>query len=71
MTVTDQGQGIDPDVQTELFSKNRVWFGKVKASGAGLGLFLAKQFIELTGGTLTFKTEQGKGTTFIINLVKV
>jgi signal transduction histidine kinase len=70
VTVADQGQGIDPDVQNELFEKKRVWSGKVKASGAGLGLFLSKQFIELTGGIIDFKTEAGKGTTFVIKLLK-
>ncbi len=68
--ISDEGTGIDPDVQKELFEKNRVWSGKVKASGAGLGLFLSKQFIELTGGTITFETREGKGTTFIITLPK-
>jgi two-component system sensor histidine kinase ResE len=70
ISVTDEGPGIDPDVQDELFEKNRIWAGKVKASGAGLGLFLSKQFIELTGGIITFNTAVGKGTTFIIKLPK-
>jgi signal transduction histidine kinase len=69
--ITDQGPGVDPDVQKELFEKNRVWSGKVKASGAGLGLYLSKQFIELTGGTITFSTSPGRGTTFTITLKKV
>lgn len=64
--IIDEGPGIDPDVQTELFEKNRVWSGKVKASGAGLGLYLSKQFIELQGGTISYETASGKGTTFII-----
>jgi signal transduction histidine kinase len=71
VSISDQGMGIDPDVQQELFSKNRVWAGKVKASGAGLGLFLSKQFIELTGGTITFESSPGKGTTFIITFKKI
>lgn len=70
VSVTDEGPGIDPDVQKELFEKNRVWTGKVKAAGAGLGLYLSKQFIELTGGIIKFSTKQGVGTTFVINLPK-
>ncbi len=70
VTIADEGAGIDPNVQQELFEKNRIWSGKVKASGAGLGLFLSKQFIELTGGTIRFETVQGKGTTFIITFKK-
>ncbi len=68
--VSDQGIGIDPDVQTELFEKNRLYSGKVKASGAGLGLFLSKQFIELSGGIISFKTKLGEGTTFNIKFPK-
>ncbi len=70
ISIQDEGPGIDPDVQKEIFEKNRVWAGKVKASGAGLGLFLSKQFIELTGGTIGFNTVPGKGTVFTINLRK-
>ncbi len=70
ISISDQGPGIDPDVQTELFAKNRIWAGKVKASGAGLGLFLSKQFIELGGGHISFKTGLGTGTTFFIKLPK-
>lgn len=71
VSVRDEGPGVDPDVQKELFEKNRVWSGKVKASGAGLGLYLSKQFIELTGGTITFSTKLGEGTTFVIKLPKI
>lgn len=69
ITVSDEGPGIDKDVQTELFQKERVWSGKVKASGTGLGLYLAKKFITLQGGTITFKTGPG-GTVFTITLKK-
>ena len=69
LSVEDHGEGIDPDVQTELFEKNRVWSGKVKASGAGLGLYLSKNFIELSGGTLSYTTGKD-GTTFYITLNK-
>ncbi len=68
--IADEGTGIDQNVRNELFEKNRVWAGKVKASGAGLGLFLSKQFIELTGGIITFTTEVGRGTTFTIKFPK-
>ncbi len=69
--ISDEGGGIDPDVQGELFKKDRVWSGKVKASGAGLGLYLSKQFIELTHGMIEFETEVGKGTKFIIKFPKI
>jgi signal transduction histidine kinase len=70
ISIADEGPGIDPDVQTELFKKDRVWAGKVQAAGAGLGLYLSKKFIELGGGTITFITAPNKGTTFYITLRK-
>lgn len=69
LQISDQGPGIDKDVQTELFEKERVWSGKVKASGAGLGLYLSKKFITLQGGTIEFKTGP-EGTVFTITLKK-
>jgi signal transduction histidine kinase len=69
IVVTDQGPGIDAHVQTELFEKNRVWSGRVQASGAGLGLFLSKRFIELGGGSISFKTGMS-GTLFSIRIPK-
>jgi signal transduction histidine kinase len=36
--------------------------------GLGLGLAIAKKFAEAHGGLLTFTTQPGKGTTFIIRL---
>jgi signal transduction histidine kinase len=69
-SIKDAGPGIDPDVQKELFEKNRVWSGKVKASGAGLGLYLSKRFIELGGGTIAVVTGD-KGTTFTVQLPKI
>src|SRR5262249_17935341 len=66
----DEGGGIDPKGEDEIFEKNRVWSGRVKNSGAGLGLYLSKQFIELCGGIITFKVEPGVSTTFIIKLLK-
>lgn len=69
VVVADQGIGIDKDVQAELFEKERVWAGKVKAAGAGLGLYLTKKFITLQGGKISFTTSP-KGTIFNIILPK-
>jgi signal transduction histidine kinase len=38
------------------------------ASGMGLGLPLAKQFVEAHGGTITLRSEPGEGAEFTINL---
>ena len=36
--------------------------------GLGLGLSVAKAFVEMHGGTLTVQSELGKGTTFTMEL---
>ena len=66
VSVKDEGEGISAEEQKTLFLKEKVLGGRVKSSGAGLGLYLAKQFTELQGGKINFDTEPGKGTTFFI-----
>lgn len=66
VSVKDEGEGLTPENQETLFTRAMILGGRVKASGAGLGLYLAKQFVELQGGTINVQTELGKGTTFYI-----
>ena len=62
--VQDNGNGIDPHVQGKMFQPNFT----TKSSGTGLGLAFVKQTIETIGGTISYKTKKGKGTTFFILL---
>jgi signal transduction histidine kinase len=61
--VKDNGKGIPLEMRDKLFRPNFT----TKTSGMGLGLAIVKNIIESVGGTITYETEENKGTTFIIN----
>jgi len=62
--VIDKGQGILPDVLDKIF----VPFFTTKKSGSGIGLSICRQIINLHGGTISVKSEVGKGSCFYISL---
>jgi PAS domain S-box-containing protein len=63
--VTDTGEGMDQEMIGKLFTRDKVIGKNTAAAGsAGLGLYIAKQFLELHSGTITVRSEPGKGTTF-------
>jgi signal transduction histidine kinase len=62
--VGDTGAGIPEAIRGKIF----VAFGAKKRGGYGLGLAAAKRMVEAHGGSISFETEMGKGTTFTIAL---
>jgi signal transduction histidine kinase len=71
LEVSDTGVGIEPDVLARLFNPFEQGEQTVtrKFGGLGLGLSIAKQFIELHGGTLTAASDgPGRGARFTIEL---
>lgn len=62
--ITDNGVGIAKDIQDKLFVPNFT----TKSAGMGLGLAIAKNIIELSGGTISFTTTVNESTTFTIKL---
>lgn len=60
--VEDNGKGIDPSLQNNIFVPNFT----TKSSGTGLGLAFVKQAIENAGGTIEFTSEINQGTTFFL-----
>jgi two-component system phosphate regulon sensor histidine kinase PhoR len=64
--VEDNGVGIEPDQMLKLFKKfSRSEKGtSERVKGTGLGLYLAKYFLELHGGSIRVESEVGKGTKF-------
>lgn len=67
---SDQGEGIPPDFYERVFEK----FAQADASserrhsGTGLGLSICKAIVERLGGHVSFSSNQGKGTTFYVDL---
>lgn len=67
--VKDQGIGIPEKDQKDIFQKFfRAPNAVQEGSGTGLGLFIAKQIMESHGGTISFESREGKGTTFTIEI---
>ena len=64
LTVEDTGVGIPDDVKAKLFTP----MFTTKPKGQGFGLAVIKRLTEGLGGTVTFESQTGMGTTFIIRL---
>ena len=64
--VTDNGNGISPNIIDKIFQP--FFTTKPTGQGTGLGLSLAYDIVKAHGGELKVKTMQGTGTTFRINL---
>jgi signal transduction histidine kinase len=67
LEVSDNGNGILPEVERRLFDP----FFTTKANGTGLGLSIAARIVEKHGGTLQYRTQPNCGTTFGIVLPEV
>ena len=70
ISVTDTGIGIAEEDQPKIFEEFRQVGSDsaAKIEGTGLGLTLAKKFVELHGGRIWVESEAGKGSTFVFTL---
>ena len=73
IAVSDHGTGIPKDFQDKLFDKfTQADFSNTRgASGAGLGLNIAKAVIDHHDGNIDFRTEENVGTTFFFDLPEI
>jgi two-component system CheB/CheR fusion protein len=69
-SVKDHGIGIDKEEQMKIFERFYRAKGKEEQTypGFGIGLFIAKEFIQKHGGKLMVKSEKGKGSIFTFTL---
>lgn len=65
VSVTDTGKGVDPKIESLMYEV----FMTTKPKGMGLGLSLARKFMEGVGGSVTHETGP-KGSTFRLVLPK-
>ena len=70
VAVIDTGMGIAADQQALVFEEFRQASGDYlrKAEGTGLGLSLARRFVELHGGAIRLESALGQGSTFAFML---
>ncbi|MBQ7500531.1 MAG: response regulator [Clostridia bacterium] len=68
--VSDTGIGMSPEFLANLYQPfSRQTDSRVNSiQGTGLGLAITKQMVDLMGGTIECRSEQGKGTTFTVIL---
>jgi PAS domain S-box-containing protein len=71
ITVSDNGKGISPDYLPLVFERFSQADSSLRRqfSGLGLGLNIARELVELHGGTIEARSEgEGKGATFAVKL---
>ncbi len=62
IAVKDNGQGIEQEVLERIF----IPFFTTKKTGSGIGLSLSRQIMRQHKGTISVKSEMGKGTEFLL-----
>jgi signal transduction histidine kinase len=72
VSVADCGRGVPPEKLATIFDR----FSQVRISdasekgGSGLGLAICKALVELHGGTISVKSQEGHGSEFVFTLPK-
>ena len=68
--IRDTGIGMKPEFQEHIFES----FSREETStvsgiqGTGLGMAITKNIVDMMGGTITVKSEEGKGSEFVVSL---
>ncbi len=62
--VADRGSGVAPEHRASLFTP----FFTTKPRGSGIGLALARRYMELAGGSLVYSERPGGGSLFVATL---
>jgi CheY-like chemotaxis protein len=69
VTVTDNGEGIDPEFLPQVFEPFRQGRSSTMRSGLGLGLAIVQRLVDLHGGRISAESKGvGQGATFTVSL---
>lgn len=67
--IEDHGIGMPGSVVNNLFQKfYRSHRSRETVAGSGIGLYISKAIVESHGGTISVRSEEGKGSTFIASI---
>ncbi|MCA9470696.1 MAG: PAS domain-containing sensor histidine kinase [Nitrospirales bacterium] len=70
ISIHDHGRGIPKDQQARIFEPFFTTKYGDTESGMGLGLAVSRSLIESMGGTVSFTSYEGEGTTFCVQLLR-
>jgi two-component system phosphate regulon sensor histidine kinase PhoR/two-component system sensor histidine kinase VicK len=69
ISVQDHGIGMPDNVVNQLFQKfYRSHRSRETVAGTGIGLYISKAIVESHGGTISVRSEEGRGSTFTVLL---
>jgi signal transduction histidine kinase len=69
VSIQDHGIGMPENVVSNLFQKfYRSHRSRETVSGTGIGLYISKAIVESHGGTISVRSEDGRGSTFVVSL---
>jgi two-component system phosphate regulon sensor histidine kinase PhoR/two-component system sensor histidine kinase VicK len=69
ISVEDHGIGMPGSVVSNLFQKfYRSHRSRETVAGTGIGLYISKAIVESHGGSISVRSEDGRGSTFIVSL---
>jgi signal transduction histidine kinase len=66
--VVDRGMGIPAKDQPYMFDRLFRASNVTNIQGTGLGLNIVRHYLDLHGGTITFVSTEGEGTTFTFRI---